>query len=104
MFLRIYLFIISRAGGRGTFWKGGCDPRSEIPTHSKDIFPEKRQNLLGGGGLTCQGIRRGGCCPNGLLFHQKSLNIGSILVKKSLEGPISQNLQKKKKKKKKMYN
>ena len=91
MFLRIFFLFISRAGG-GTFL-GGCDPRSEIPTHSKDIFPEKQQNLLGGG-LTCQGTW-GGCRPNGLLFHQKSLNIGSILVKKSLEGPISQNLQKK---------
>ena len=40
------------------------------------------------------------CHPNGLLFHQKSLNMGPILVKKSLEeGPISQKLQKKKKKK-----
>ena len=97
-FVFIYLFI-SRAGGGGVlFW--GCDPKSEItPTHSKDIFPEKRQNLLGGGALMSRHTGGGGCRPNGLLFHQKSLNIGSILVKKSLEGPISQNLQKKKKKK-----
>ena len=40
----------------------------------------------------------GMCCPNGLLFHQKSLDMGPIWSKKSLEGgPISQNLQKKKK-------
>ena len=96
-FVFIYLFI-SRTGG-GYFF-GGCDPRSEIPTHSKDIFPEKRQNLLGGGTHMSRHKGGGGCRPNGLLFHQKSLNIGSILVKKSLEGPISQNLQKKKKKKK----
>ena len=33
------------------------------------------------------------CCPNGLLFHQKSLDMGPILVNKSIEeGPISQNL------------
>ena len=32
---------------------------------------------------------------NGLIFHQKSLDMGPILVKKSLqEGPISQTLQK----------
>ena len=38
----------------------------------------------------------GMCCPNRLLFHQKSLDMGPILVKKSLEeGPISQKLQKK---------
>ena len=38
----------------------------------------------------------GMCCPNGLLFHLKSLIMGPILVKrKSLEeGPISQKLQK----------
>ena len=36
------------------------------------------------------------CHPNGLLFHQKSLDMGPILVKKSLqEGPISQKLRKK---------
>ena len=35
------------------------------------------------------------CCANGLLFHQKSLDMGPILVKKSLEkGSISQKLQK----------
>ena len=34
------------------------------------------------------------CRPNGLLFHQKSLDMGSMLVKKSLEeGPISQKLR-----------
>ena len=37
------------------------------------------------------------CQPNRLLFHQKSLDMGPILVKKSLKrGPISQKLQKKK--------
>ena len=39
----------------------------------------------------------GMCCPNGLLFHQKSLDMGPILVKKQkswVEGPISQKLQK----------
>ena len=36
----------------------------------------------------------GMCRPNGLLFHQKSLVMGPILVKKSLKGPISQNLRK----------
>ena len=92
-FVFIYLFI-SRAGGGGVLFWGVCDPRSEIPTHSKDIFPEKRQNLLGGGGTHMSRHGGGGCRPNGLLFHQKSLNIGSILVKKSLEGPISQNLPK----------
>ena len=37
------------------------------------------------------------CCPNGLLFYQKSLDMGPIFVKreKSLEeGLISQKLQK----------
>ena len=35
------------------------------------------------------------CRPNGLLFHQKSLDMGPILVKESLEeGPISQILRK----------
>ena len=39
------------------------------------------------------------CCPNGLLFHQKSVDMGPILVKKILRGgPISQNFQQKKKK------
>ena len=37
----------------------------------------------------------GMCHPNGLLFHQKYLDMGPILVKKSLEeGPISQKLKK----------
>ena len=37
----------------------------------------------------------GMCRTNGLLFHQKSLDMGPILVKKSLEeGPILQKLQK----------
>ena len=41
------------------------------------------------------------CHPNELLFHQKSLDVGPILIKKSLEeGPISQNLKKKIEKKK----
>ena len=32
--------------------------------------------------------------PNGLVFHQNSLDMGPILVKKSLEqGPISQKVQ-----------
>ena len=32
-------------------------------------------------------LRRTGMCrPNGLLFHQKSLNMGPILVKKFLRG------------------
>ena len=36
----------------------------------------------------------GMCRPNGLLFHPKYLDMGSILVKQSLEeGPISQKLQ-----------
>ena len=40
----------------------------------------------------------GMCCPNGLLFHQKSLDMGPSLVKKSVEeGPISQKLQKNRK-------
>ena len=35
------------------------------------------------------------CRPNGLLFQQKSLDMGPILVKKSLEeGPISQKSRK----------
>ena len=37
------------------------------------------------------------CRPNGLLFHQKSLDKGPILVQKNLlkeEGPISQKMQK----------
>ena len=35
------------------------------------------------------------CCPNELLFYQKSSDICPILVKKSLEGgPISPKLQK----------
>ena len=38
----------------------------------------------------------GMCCPNGLLFHQKSVDVGPILVKQILgEGPISQKLKKK---------
>ena len=37
------------------------------------------------------------CHPNGLVFHQNSLDKDPILVKKSLlEGPISPKLQKKK--------
>ena len=41
-------------------------------------------------------LRQTGMCrPNGLLFQQKSLNKGTILVKKSLEeGPISQKSRK----------
>ena len=40
----------------------------------------------------------GMCLPNGLLFHQRSLDVGPVLIKKSLEnGSISQKLQKKKK-------
>ena len=36
------------------------------------------------------------CRPNGLLFQQKSLDMGPILVKKSLEeGPISKKIAKK---------
>ena len=35
----------------------------------------------------------GMCHPNGLLFHQKSFDMGPILVKKSLEeSPILQKL------------
>ena len=35
------------------------------------------------------------CRPNGLLFHQKPVDMGPILVKKSLEeGPSEQKLQK----------
>ena len=38
----------------------------------------------------------GMCRPNGLLFQQKSLDMGPILVKKSLEeGPISNKSRKK---------
>ena len=37
------------------------------------------------------------CRPNGLVFHQKSLDKGPILVKKkSEEGPVSPKLQKNK--------
>ena len=37
----------------------------------------------------------GMCHPNGLLFHQKSLDMGPIMVKKSLEeDSISQKLRK----------
>ena len=40
-------------------------------------------------------LRQTGMCrPSGLLFHQKSLDMGPILFKKILkEGPISQNLR-----------
>ena len=46
------------------------------------------------GVLTCWGIQ--GCRPNGLLFHQKSLYMGSSVVKTSLESHFTK-LQKKKK-------
>ena len=49
-----------------------------------------------GGGGTHMLRHTGMCRPNGLLFQQKSLDMGPILVKKSLEeGPISKKLQKK---------
>ena len=47
------------------------------------------------GVLTFKGIR--GCATHVLLFHQISLDMGLILVKKSLEeGPNSQKLEEKK--------
>ena len=50
----------------------------------------------GGGGGTHMLRHKGMCHPNGLLLHQKSLDMGPILVKKSLEeGPISQKIQEK---------
>ena len=89
MFLRIYLFIHSLAALGGGYFLGGVT-RGLKSLPIVRIFSLKNGRIYSGGGLTCKGIR-GGCRPNGLLFHQKSLNIGSILVKKSLEGPISQN-------------
>ena len=48
-----------------------------------------------GGGGTHMLRHTGMCRPNGLLFHQKSLDMSPILVKKKSleEGPVSQNLQ-----------
>ena len=44
--------------------------------------------VLGGGGSTRMLKPTGMCCPNGLLFHQKSLDMGPIFVKKILRrGP-----------------
>ena len=53
---------------------------------------------LSGGNYGIHMLRHTGmCCPNGLLFHQNSLDMDPILVKKSLkEGPISSRLRKKK--------
>ena len=49
---------------------------------------DPRVSVLGPGG-THMFRHTGMCHPNELLFHQKSLDMGPILVKKSLEeGPI----------------
>ena len=91
-FVFIFLFISRAGGGAGTFLGGVTRGLKSLPIVR--IFSLKNGRIYWGG-LTCQGMG-GGCRPNGLLFHQKFLNIGSILVKKSLESPISQNLQQKK--------
>ena len=55
----------------------------------------KVASYIRGGGGTHMLRHTGMCCPNGLLFHQKSLDMGHTLVKKPLEeGPNFQNLRK----------
>ena len=54
----------------------------------------KNNTFISGVGTRLLG-HTGMCHPNGLLFHQKSLDIGPVFVKKSLEeGPISQKFVK----------
>ena len=55
----------------------GTSCRSSLSLHS--------QLRGGGGGVGTHMLRHTGmCCPNGWLFHQKSLDMGPILVKKIL--------------------
>ena len=66
------------------------NPNPSAPWAStKWSTPQVYVSAPGGGVLTYISYT-GMCRPNGLLFHQKSLDMGPILVKKSLEeGPIS---------------
>ena len=79
----------------GKLQKGAKNSNFEI-FESALYMKSVSMSLRPGGRVGTHMLRHTGmCCPNGLLFRQKSLDMGPILVKKSLEeGPISHILQK----------
>ena len=64
---------------------GMCDPRSEILTHNKKLFPEKGLILRGGGGTHM--LRHTGDVPlKWVTFSPKILRTFVPVVKKVLRG------------------